>query len=262
MAGTVAPNIVTDGLVLYLDAANTKSYVSGSTTWTDIAARNNGTLVNGPTYSSANGGSIIFDGTNDYCPITGNSFFQIPNPNLSQQNTAPILTVAPWYPIYDNFTIEVICKPTSTVSIVSEATTGTTGTSGQRYIMEHNKSTDGQNNGAVVLSVGTNAIQVFEHGDGHMPCLLSYTTSTTTNTHIVVTMTSKQPSLYINSILARTGLTSAKTKIELGAMNPGICSSFYTAFAGNVYLVKFYNRLLSQLEIQQNYNSTKTRFGI
>jgi len=37
MAGTVAPDIVTNGLVLYLDAANTKSYVSGSTSWTDIA---------------------------------------------------------------------------------------------------------------------------------------------------------------------------------------------------------------------------------
>ena len=64
MAGTVAPNIVTDGLVLYLDAANPNSYVSGSTTWVDIAAGNNGTLVNGPTFSSANGGSLLFNGTN------------------------------------------------------------------------------------------------------------------------------------------------------------------------------------------------------
>jgi hypothetical protein len=69
MAGTVAPNVVTDGLVLYLDAANTKSYVSGSTTWIDIAARNNGTLVNGPTFNGANGGSLIFDGVNDYVLI-------------------------------------------------------------------------------------------------------------------------------------------------------------------------------------------------
>jgi hypothetical protein len=67
MAGTIAPNIVTDGLVLYLDAANTKSYVSGSTTWNDMSGfSNNGTLVNGPTFNSANGGSIVFDGVNDY----------------------------------------------------------------------------------------------------------------------------------------------------------------------------------------------------
>lgn len=69
MAGTVAPNIVTDGLVLYLDAANSKSYVSGSTTWRDMAGSNNGTLVNGPAFSSDNGGSIVFDGIDDYTTI-------------------------------------------------------------------------------------------------------------------------------------------------------------------------------------------------
>jgi hypothetical protein len=67
MAFNYSPKVVTDGLVLYLDAANPNSYVSGSTTWSDISrGGNNGTLVNGPTYSSANGGSIVFDGTNDY----------------------------------------------------------------------------------------------------------------------------------------------------------------------------------------------------
>ena len=67
MAFAYSPKIVTDGLVLYLDAANPYSYVSGSTAWTDISrGGNNGTLINGPTFSSANNGSIVFDGTNDY----------------------------------------------------------------------------------------------------------------------------------------------------------------------------------------------------
>ena len=62
-----SPSIVTNGLVLALDAANRKSYPGTGTTWTDISGNgNSGTLVNGPTYSSANGGSIVFDGTNDY----------------------------------------------------------------------------------------------------------------------------------------------------------------------------------------------------
>ena len=60
-------NIVSNGLVLYLDASNTKSYVSGSTTWNDVSRNgNNGTLINGPTFNSANGGNIVFDGTNDF----------------------------------------------------------------------------------------------------------------------------------------------------------------------------------------------------
>jgi hypothetical protein len=59
--------IVRDGLVLDLDAGIPASYVGSGTTWTDLSPySNNGTLVLGPTYSSANGGSIVFDGTNQY----------------------------------------------------------------------------------------------------------------------------------------------------------------------------------------------------
>ena len=61
------PNIVKDGLVLNLDAGASTSYSGSGTTWNDMSGNgNNGTLTNGPTYSSANGGSIVFDGTNDY----------------------------------------------------------------------------------------------------------------------------------------------------------------------------------------------------
>jgi hypothetical protein len=64
------PNTAIDGLVLYLDAANSKSYVSGSSTWIDLSRRtNNATLINGPAYDSANGGSIVFDGFDDYVDL-------------------------------------------------------------------------------------------------------------------------------------------------------------------------------------------------
>ena len=60
------PRTITDGLVLCLDAANTKSYPGSGTTWTDLSGNgNNGTLTNGPSYSSANFGSIVFDGADD-----------------------------------------------------------------------------------------------------------------------------------------------------------------------------------------------------
>ena len=66
------PRIVTDGLVLALDAANPKSYPGSGTIWSDLSGRGNtGTLTNGPTYNGANGGVIVFDGTNDYA---GGSF--------------------------------------------------------------------------------------------------------------------------------------------------------------------------------------------
>ena len=67
MATLYSPKIVTDGLVLCLDAGNNKSYPSSGTAWSDLSGNNNnGTLTNGPTFTSSFGGSIVFDGTNDY----------------------------------------------------------------------------------------------------------------------------------------------------------------------------------------------------
>lgn len=66
MAVQYNPQIATNNLVLYLDAANINSYPGSGTTWTDLSRNSNtGTLTNGPTYSSANSGTIVFDGTDD-----------------------------------------------------------------------------------------------------------------------------------------------------------------------------------------------------
>jgi len=60
------PKIVSNGLILYLDAANNKSYPRTGTTWFDLSQNSNdGTLTNGPTFNSANGGSIVYDGVDD-----------------------------------------------------------------------------------------------------------------------------------------------------------------------------------------------------
>ncbi len=80
--------LVTNGLVLCLDAANTTSYGGSGTTWTDLSGSgNNGTLVNGVGYSSANKGSLSFDGVDDY---------------VDTFNTSSItdMTIEMW--IYDN----------------------------------------------------------------------------------------------------------------------------------------------------------------
>ncbi len=65
-----SPRIVTDGLVLYLDAANPKSYPGTGTSWYDLSGNgNNGTLVNGIGYDSNNRGSMVFDGVDDFISI-------------------------------------------------------------------------------------------------------------------------------------------------------------------------------------------------
>jgi len=64
--------VVTTGLQLYLDAGNASSYSGSGTAWNDLSGNSrNGTLTNGPTYSSADGGSIVFDGSNDYVQCSG-----------------------------------------------------------------------------------------------------------------------------------------------------------------------------------------------
>jgi len=63
-------DIVRDGLVLWLDANDKTSYPGTGTVWRDLSLSGNiGTLTNGPTFDSANGGSIVFDGSNDYVRI-------------------------------------------------------------------------------------------------------------------------------------------------------------------------------------------------
>ena len=68
------PKIVTNGLVLALDAADKNSYIGSGTTWKDLSGNNNtGTLTNGPTFSQANGGSIVFDGVDDCVVVNSNA---------------------------------------------------------------------------------------------------------------------------------------------------------------------------------------------
>ena len=87
------PKVVTDGLVLALDAANTKSYPGSGTTWNDLSGNgNNGTLINGPTFNSGNNGSIQFDGVNDYVNI----------PNFSSLANSPACTISIWSYVKQN----------------------------------------------------------------------------------------------------------------------------------------------------------------
>lgn len=71
MALSYGPSIITDGLVLCLDAADTLSYPGVGTTWFDLSGQgNHGTLVNGVGYDGSNGGSLVFDGVDDYVRVT------------------------------------------------------------------------------------------------------------------------------------------------------------------------------------------------
>ena len=83
MATFDGPKITTSGLILSLDAADKTSYPGSGTSWKDLSGNdNNGTLTNGPTFSAANRGNIVFDGVDDYV-VTSNFTPNVTNKTLS-----------------------------------------------------------------------------------------------------------------------------------------------------------------------------------
>lgn len=67
------PGVVTSGLLFCVDAGNPRSYPGSGTSWNQLTgATNTGVLTNGPTYSSSNLGSLVFDGVDDYVDFSGN----------------------------------------------------------------------------------------------------------------------------------------------------------------------------------------------
>ena len=80
MGAFSGPETLDDGIVLGLDAANTRSYVGSGTTWTDLIGSNNGTLTNGPVFTQepkqepfGGAGAVEFDGTGDYLSLASSS---------------------------------------------------------------------------------------------------------------------------------------------------------------------------------------------
>ena len=79
-----SPSIVTNGLVLCLDAANTESYPRTGSAWTDLSNNgNNATLINGPSFSSDNRGVLSFNGSNQNAQIANNAAISLVNSSFT-----------------------------------------------------------------------------------------------------------------------------------------------------------------------------------
>lgn len=231
------PYIVRDSsLVLELDAADRNSYVSGST-WRDLAPNNNiGTLTNGPTFSSANLGSIVFDGVDDFCQF-GN------------------LTTL------DNMTVQMTVKVLSN-SGGFKAFIGATGASGNDYDSGFN--IDMQSNTTSNFSVCS-----FEGGILRIVGGLNFMTSNVsfgTWANICFSISSTYIQFYLNGNpqLGTNRLNSTTSTIGMNNLVIG-CRPFQkpsTSINSNISNVQIYNRALSASEIQQNYNALKSRFNL
>jgi hypothetical protein len=223
-------NIVTNGLVLNLDAANKDSYPGTGTTWTDLSGNaNNGTLINGPSFlPSVNGGVISFDGVDDYISRSYNSTFNIRtgltlsvffkrNSIFTQLSDCFILSRVPSWYFYDSY--------------------NTGNIRGEVFI-------DGTRRGAVETPIPN---------DGNW-YKVDYTYDSTTGFSRIY----RNGSLWTSTQL--TGLAN----YLIDSSNSNFSSIFFSN-VGKSYLVSnlaIYNRALSATEVAQNYNAQKTRFGL
>jgi prepilin-type N-terminal cleavage/methylation domain-containing protein len=118
------------------------------------------------------------------------------------------VTTSPTVPT-NTFTFEAWVKATEEITMYSEATSGAAGVSGQHYVFW--PTYEGDFDAGVGLSVGTNGISVYEHGNGYLPPLAVYNGSVGTAwNHIAVVYSSDVAKIYLNGNLVRTGLTSTK----------------------------------------------------
>lgn len=231
--------IVKDGLVLDLDAGKKDSYPRTGTTWNDISGNgNNGTLVNGPSFSFENGGSIGFDGVNDCV--------KIPDFNYGRSSC----TVAAW----------VRYNSSSTAygeGIVSKWQTGA-GTNNEFILTSNNNSNLAPYYPSFYILNANNLIVTVTDTTTIMVLGTWY--------YLVGIFNGTNAKIYLNGVLKNTSANSTSPTIKTVSSQPIGIASFGSTFQYNsvcsVPQASIYNRALSASEVLQNYNATKSRYGL
>ena len=241
------PKIVTNGLVLHLDAADRKSYPRSGNRWYDLSGNNNTfALREGPTFNSANGGSIVFDGS-------GSSADSLSTVKLSA---------------FTSITTEVWFKPSvSTGAMVFEHSEDwNTNTGGFGLYPNSNGSSDD----ATLCHTNSNPTSMCGPRNYAFTC---GTTLFSCHVNIFSTITDSTGRLtYVNGNLlsfsstggysTSTATTNQSTTFRNDKMYLASRAGSVALFNGSIAMFKIYNRKLSASEILQNFNATRGRFGI
>jgi hypothetical protein len=231
--------IVTDGLVLCLDAADRNSYVSGSTTWFNVAGSNNGTLTNGPTFNTGSGGSIVFDGTNDYIEIT-----PIPSLNNVSQFTysgfVTFGTKSTWGNAFFSYGQSGVF--TNDILIAWDLASS-------KLFVQVNNGVDGAGSYPYALPSTWFNISVVYNGS-----------LSGNNNRLKMYINSLEVSLTYDYTVPSTTASPSGTLCRLGTYASDVSNVW--ALNGKIANTLLYNRALSASEVAQNYNAQKSRFGL
>jgi hypothetical protein len=240
MAVGYNPRMVTNGLVLCIDAANRRSYPGSGTTWTDLSGNgNNGTLVNSPTFSSD---SFAFNGTTQYVQIAASSSLQIST----------------------GVTINSVVKLTGFTQ------------NRTRLIDTARTTSPFETGGSLFLKIGDitpfQDISFFIQGNDNVAREVRKTNAgfvTSTTVPYIITARWRQSdgasSIFVNGVEATyissvtfTGTVSTLTN----PMMIGFIQGYNIYGNQTVYATQIYNRYLTDAEIRQNFNALRGRFGI
>ena len=235
VVGNFTSSIVNSGLVLHLDAGNTSSYPGSGTTWTDLSSNGyNGTLTNGPTFSSANGGSIVFDGTNDVA-----SFGNILNMGLSSW------TMSCWVKFNVGSGLAGIMGKTSYRGYAGRYSL---------YIENNNLNALFQPDINYII---TTAISPYLNNKFHN---LVMTIDRTSMMYFYIDGVSVGTPLNVNSV-SSINLNSSTDNFYIGSYGSSDGQSPQYFLNGNVSQAAIYNRALTAAEVLTNYNALRPRFG-
>lgn len=216
------PDMIQDGLVLSLDASDLNSYRSGSTTWFDVSGNGCIGTLTSASFSPSNGGSIRFNGATGSVSVTG----------VSLQNDGG--TISTWVYPHD--------------SVSSGYIVSAVGANTNRYYV-------------------TRTSTAFTITRGNPSTNLNFTSTAAANQWYNLTATwvssslSSSVSAYLNGVfVASASITAsgATTEFTIGSFR----STLTQTFSGSISTTQVYNKVLSPSEVAQNYNSTKTRFGL
>lgn len=228
--------IVTNGLIFNLDAGFTPSYPQSGETWYDISTSNtNGTLTNGPTYTSSNGGGIVFDGVDDYAIISNAS-------DLINTTTSG--------------TVDFFYKLNSVPDSNYEDVWGIrNSSSGRIFWYENNEIV---NPSPIMRLVWRNSDDSLNTISAQIPydSLLVYNITFT----YVVSGGSTTIVLYKNGSLVQSSTVNKVLASPSNEIRLGTDSTQYSNCT--IFTYRAYNRVLSAAEILQNFNAQKGRFGL
>ena len=240
--GSITTDIISDGLVFNMDAANRACYTGvGSTTTNTLSSAQSGSIISSPTFTTEHGGGWVMDGVDDSILCNFDNFSG-----------------------HTKFTFSLWFK-------------GNSSDTGRQHIFSYSKANTGTSGADMItfdLNDGGAEIWIYWEGGGVPRWFKNDMSSLNDDTvhNLVFTTDTGNHACYLDGSVLSPSLVSTGTNVELGPSTPATCFvvlgsvphgySYGGPWTGTFYNAHIYGRALSAAEVLHNYNALKSRFGL